>query len=115
MTDPFAFAKRVLRHASLEWPERTAAIKKAYRGINKYECAYCNQLYPRKKVEVNHINPVMPVDKPNITMDQYVLNLFCEATGFEVLCINCHKSLTKIQGELRKSYKKTPKKKLKIN
>lgn len=108
--DPFTFAKKALRKASLEWPERTKAIKRAYRGINRYECAECKSCFQRKLIEINHINPVHPIDKAQITMDEYVLNLFCEADGFNVLCIPCHKSLTMVQSELRKLKRKKRKK-----
>ena len=60
----------------------------------EYQCANCKQKYPRKKVEVDHIEPAGSLLDYEHLPD-FVRRLFCEPDGMQVLCIPCHREKTK--------------------
>lgn len=108
------FIRSALRRASVRWPPRTLALEQAFvsRKKNKktgrmakhYRCNKCKKLFVSKEVEVNHINPIVPVTGFD-TWDGLIERLFCEKEGLEVLCKPCHRAQTKEENEERKRYK----------
>lgn len=107
-----SFVKSALRSASQRWPPKYEVLNAAKRGkkINSktgrlaehYECNACREQFPAKEVQVNHITPVVPVSGFD-SWDGVVERMFCEKSGLEVLCIPCHKQVTKEENEQRKS------------
>lgn len=89
---------------SVRWPPRYQCLNAAKRGkkINPssgrlaehYECNRCHQHFPAKEVEVNHIQPVVPISGWT-SWDETIERMFCEAPGLEVCCKVCHKLITK--------------------
>lgn len=87
---------------SVRWPPRKQAellVRRKYVGPNKrqkweYQCAKCGQWYPRKEVEVDHIEPCGSL-KNYQDLATFVRRLFCETDGFQVLCKkSCHRKKT---------------------
>ena len=109
-----SFVKSGLRSASQKWPPKYKVLSGAYVGtqINAasgryakhYLCARCENKFPAKLVEVNHIIPVVPVTGFD-SWDGVIKRLFCEESGLEVLCKPCHKEVTKGENEERKANK----------
>lgn len=59
-----------------------------------YECKKCQELFKQKEVQVDHIEPVVPIgtEEKEMTVDEYV-----ERAVFgkvQVLCRPCHKNKT---------------------
>jgi len=119
-----------LRRISQVWPGKNLGRKKAERKVHngyfkngnpkyitKFECNGCKNLFNREETEMNHVDPVVKesgFEDWNNHMDR----LFCGSTGYECLCINCHKSETKKQNILRRMIKKgltTKKKSVRIS
>jgi hypothetical protein len=106
-----SFIKSALRSASQRWPPRYSVLSKAKLGkrINPktgrlaehYLCAACKEAFPAKDVQVNHVTPVVPVTGFD-DWNGVISRLFCEEDGLEVLCIPCHKTITKSENEERK-------------
>lgn len=106
-----SFIKSALRSASQRWPPKYTVLSKAKTGkkINSktgrlaehYLCAACKEAFPAKDVQVNHKFPVIPVSGFD-SWDDVIKRLFCEEDGLEVLCIPCHKAITKQENEERK-------------
>ena len=104
--------KGALRNASQKWPPRYSVLSKACLGqrINPksgrmakfYKCNKCLKAFVGKDVQVNHIQPVIPVSGFD-SWDGVVERMFCEEQGLEVLCIPCHKQVTKQENDERKS------------
>lgn len=101
-------------------PERRAAVKAAMVGKDLIRCAKCKKVMSAKaKVkkrylfQVDHINPVVPVDKLSPTLektpgpldscgwDVYLRELMYGA--LQVLCIPCHSKKTKAENNERKN------------
>lgn len=107
----FAFVKGGLRSISQRWPPKYRVLSAAFTGskINPasgrlakhYRCNMCRADFPLKQVQVNHILPVIPVTG-FVSWDDLISRLFCEEDGLEVLCVPCHKIITKHENEERK-------------
>jgi len=106
-----SFVKGGLRSISQRWPPKYRVLSRAKVGsrVNPesgrvatfYKCANCQNEFTLKNVEVNHIQPVIPITGFD-SWDETINRLFCEEDGLEVLCKPCHKSLTKQENEQRK-------------
>lgn len=107
-----SFVKGGLRSASQRWPPKYTTLAEACVGtfINPksgrlakhYKCNKCGNAFPQKDVEVNHIEPVVPVSGFD-SWDGVVERMFCEKDKLEVLCKPCHKSLTQQENQERKN------------
>lgn len=95
--DPFKWIKKPIERASIQWPPRRAALKKASRLSQlkdkrvKYErqCNHCKKWFKTKDVQVDHIVPKGKYDEDSFKV--WLGRLLCPTTGFQVLCIPCHK------------------------
>lgn len=106
-----SFVKSTLRSGSQRWPPKYTVLADAFTGskINPksgrlakhYQCARCLQDFVAKDVQVNHKTPVVPVSGFD-SWDGVVERMFCEKEGLEVVCIPCHKVITKQENEERK-------------
>lgn len=109
-----SFIKSALRTASVRWPPRYETLAAAYvdRMVNPatgrlakfYKCNRCENLFVQKEVEVNHKIPVVPTSGFS-SWDETVERMFCEAEGLEVVCVPCHKGITKLENAERKKEK----------
>ena len=114
------FVRWTLRKASFRWPPRGEAMKAARVGRGLYLCAICKQTFKNKEVKLDHIEPVVPlcsmragvegdVIDPTFNVHSFVLRLFCEAGGFQVLCTSCHDVKTKGENDVRRESKRRAK------
>lgn len=105
----FGFLRSALRLASQKWPPRIEAknaARRPYVGPNKrqkweYRCDECSLWKQGTEVEVDHIEPCGQL-KEYDELPGFVRRLFCEASGFRVLCKSCHKLLTSCQQPKKK-------------
>jgi len=99
-----SFITSALRSASRRWPPKYETLKEAFvdRIINKktgklaahYKCAKCQQLFPAKDVQVDHVNPVVDPATGFVSWDVYIDRMFCDSVNLQVLCTDCHKTKT---------------------
>lgn len=109
-----SFIKSTLRTGSIKWPPRYETLNDAFVGsktnaktgrqAKHYKCNRCQCDFPLKEVQVNHIDPVVPVEGFT-TWDDIIHRMYCEKDKLEVLCIPCHKEVTQEENILRKTYK----------
>ena len=64
--------------------------EKGIRGGKLYICNKCGLTFPLKEIDVDHIEPVVPVDRPIKDWNEYIERLFCDSTNLQVLCKRCH-------------------------
>lgn len=112
-----------LRRLSYRWPARSAAFRRAavteaeYRrhpGIknlskrirNFYCCQLCKLIFDRKHVSADHLYPVIDPKRGFRGWDEYIPRLFCDESGFQILCSDCHDEKTTRERQLRKQYKR---------
>lgn len=104
-----SFIRSAVRSASRRWPEKTTALRAARRSRGIYECAMCHNLFKPKEIELDHKVPIVDPNQGFTTWDDYLMNLFCKAEDYQVLCITCHAAKTMTEGNIRvdKSKKKS--------
>lgn len=106
--------KEVLKKARVELPP---ALKKdgepGKKNQVRYTCAICGQLFSQKNVQVDHIEPVVPLWKKESAMsyDDIVRGVFCKLDNLQVICStpmkrnngmpSCHKIKTDEENYVR--------------
>ena len=81
--------KEVLKKARVELPP---ALKKdgepGKKNQVRYTCAICSGLFSQKNVQVDHIEPVVPLWQKESTMsyDNIVRGVFCSLDNLQVIC-----------------------------
>lgn len=112
-----SFVINNLRRVSYKWQPRNEALAKARaaqlvkrgRLVWHYNCVLCpvEQLYSRKEVEIDHVVPVVDVDKGFTTWDDYIDRMYCDVDGYQILCLKHHDEKTALenQGRVRKRRK----------
>lgn len=73
----------------------------------RYTCAECGEMFMRKNIAVDHISPVIPVDKEFESWDKFIDRLFCDEDNLQVLCSYKLKDKDKFGGEPSCHHKKT--------
>lgn len=112
-----SFIKSALRAASRKWPPKWEALKKACVGkkLNKatgklifhYKCNGCTRLFKAADVQVDHIEPVVDIDRGFRGWDEYIDRMFCETDHLQVLCKECHSIKTSNEKAARKNVSKS--------
>lgn len=100
-----AFITSVLRSGSRRWPPKYETLNEAKtekkinpktgRLAQHYLCAICNEQYPQKEVEVDHIEPVVDKATGFIDWNIFIERLFCSRDNLQLVCKSCHKIKTK--------------------
>ena len=94
----WGFIRSGLRQLSRRWPPLARhALNEARRKSQsenkrlKWEflCDHCGDWLPRKRVQVDHIEPCGSL-KSFADLSTFSERLFCEASGLRVLCVECH-------------------------
>jgi 5-methylcytosine-specific restriction endonuclease McrA len=93
----WSFIRSGLRQKSRFWKPITQckmAARRAYKGPLKrqkfeYLCNVCNNWFPEKKINIDHIKPAGSLrcaqDLPG-----FVERLFCEIENLQCICSTCH-------------------------
>lgn len=98
----WSFLRSGLRKMSQRWPPlaRLAleACKRESQSDNKrlkweYQCVDCSGWFPRKHVQVDHIEPCGSLRRFE-DIQGFVERLLCEPHGLRVLCEDCHNRRT---------------------
>lgn len=97
-----SFVIQILRRASYRWPPRSESKSAGRVGYGLYKCAACEKTFGPKEINLDHIAPVIPTDIGFTTWDEYINRLLCAASGFQILCRNCHSSKTVLENSKRK-------------
>jgi 5-methylcytosine-specific restriction endonuclease McrA len=100
----WSFIRSALRQKSRWWKPITECklqAKRAYKGTNKrqkfeYKCASCNNWFPEKQINVDHIKPAGSLNCAQ-DLPGFVERLFCEIDNLQVLCEKCHDVKTKLE------------------
>lgn len=99
-----------LRQVARYMPQKNIALElaknhtiKGVRGGSMYDCAICKKPFPLKDVQVDHIEPVVPIDREIKDWNEYIQRLFCGVENLQVLCKDHHKQKTLIENEARRA------------
>ena len=98
--------RKAIRRLSSKWPPRYAAKVDRRIERGKYRCDKCKEIFRDKEIQIDHIEPVVAVTG-FVDWNHYINRLFCEESGFQILCLSCHKEKTLAENETRRNNKKT--------
>lgn len=89
-----------LNKARVELPPKT--LKNGSLGKKnqvKFKCAHCSDLFSKKNVQVDHIDPVIPVflEQNDLTISEIAERIWCDISNLQVLCSTKIKDLPKGQ------------------
>ncbi len=122
------FVRETLRRASFRWPPRGEAVRLA-RTTRKpnpatgklcwhVRCAICGKEMLEREGRVDHVEPVVPVSSmqqspgnqgtggSSLNLGSYVLRMFPEVSGFQVVCSECHDIKTRSENDARRISRK---------
>jgi hypothetical protein len=74
----------------------------------EYQCECCKNWVDSKNVQVDHIEPVVPINIPAkyLPFEVLQLRLFCSIGNLQCLCKDCHKTKSLEENRLRREWKK---------
>tara|TARA_R110000851_G_scaffold162325_3_gene306024 strand:- start:12662 stop:13054 length:393 start_codon:yes stop_codon:yes gene_type:complete len=100
------------------YPVKYDALKLAFvkDGINPktgrkcklHKCAECKELFPASSMQIDHIEPVVPLegfDNPvflGYDWNEYIQRLFCDVKNFQAVCKPCHKMKSAEERKMRR-------------
>lgn len=79
-----------LRRLWLMSKPRQEALRAGRVSRGRYRCADCQAVFPRKAVQVDHIDEIGTWT----SWDVYIDRLFCDVSNLQLLCVPCHKAKT---------------------
>ena len=117
-----------LRRLSFTYSPRNNAKSRQKVGPATFACEHCNiwiyegsrnidtqldklELKPpngiiKGKTNMDHKEPVVPLEsfkRGSWDWDQFINRMFCEESGYQLLCSSCHKVKTQKEDEIRKN------------
>ena len=77
------------------------------RGGKMFVCDSCHNAFPQKEVNVDHIEPVIPIglSMSDLPFDIILKRMWCEEHNLQVLCKTCHDSKTAVENAMRKAHR----------
>lgn len=72
-----------------------------------YRCEECKEAH--EKIEIDHVEPVVPVVDGFTTWDTYIFSKFVGPEKLRGLCRACHSTKTKAENKKRREIKKAAK------
>lgn len=90
-----------LRRISFMWPHRGQALKNARVGRGQYQCNICKGIFKNKEIVLDHVDPIVPVEGWD-NWDGVLNRMFCDVSGFQVICKADHDLKTEKEDKKRK-------------
>lgn len=75
--------------------------EKGPRGGALFICNHCGLCFKGIDIEVDHIEPVVPINQEGMDWNTYIARLFCDISNLQVLCKECHRIKTNRENEER--------------
>lgn len=97
---------------ALNFKERSIVEgKKGKRGGKIGECAVCKKHFPYYKLNIDHKDPIVPLEMPGKVMAFIMLynRTFCDESNLQVICKECHDKKSKKEMGQRVKWRKKKK------
>jgi 5-methylcytosine-specific restriction endonuclease McrA len=74
------------------------------RGGKYYTCAICGKAFPPSNVQVDHVDPVIPVDRAatDMSWDELINRVFTTEDNLQVICKPDHKKKSALENKERR-------------
>ena len=108
-----AFSRSSLRKEVLEKAKTPYIDLSRPRVKNWFQCNICKNCFAGYQMQIDHIIPIVPVNKGLTEMKIYDLieRTFCNIDNLQASCLDCHKAKSKEENKLRREYRKKRKEK----
>lgn len=105
--------QEVLKEHRQEHPQYNKDGSLAKKPAVRYPCVECKDIHMGKNIQVDHIEPVIPLNIPakHISLDIIIDRLFCDKNNLQILCKDCHKVKSKEENKIRDEWKSDTKEK----
>lgn len=105
--------RRVFSRSTLRQEALLKVIIKEHHDISRPRvkkwgaCLACKQPTPLYLMQVDHVSPVIPVDKSLDTMswDELIDRIWCDLSNLEPLCPDCHYAKSSLESKERRKNK----------
>lgn len=109
--------RRVFSRSELRKRILDASVVKDYNDPSRKRvtrwgrCAECKKLEPAYLLEVDHLEPIIPVGQTleDMEWDQVIDGIWCDERKLQALCEICHAKKTQIENAERRRLKKEKK------
>lgn len=111
-----SFIMSALRGASQKWGPKWECINEAFvgKGTNPktgrpcklHRCSSCGGTFPKGQMRADHINPVIDPATGFDSWDEVVGRMFVEKSGYQAVCVPCHKTKTGEERAVRERAKR---------
>lgn len=102
------FSRSELRKQALD-ASRIEYFDPERKRVTKWSrCPICVQPTPTYLMEVDHQEPIVPLDSSldRMSWDEVVNRIWCELQNLKAICKDCHKAKTKEESKKRRQNKK---------
>lgn len=103
------FVINLLRRHSYTWYAFSIAKVRARVARGQYLCAECDEVFGPKLIELDHIDPVVPVMGWD-NLEAYVGRHLVRPEQLQVLCKPCHHAKSALEGVQRRAFREAKKK-----
>lgn len=103
------FSRSDLRKQVLELSALKGFLDARRPRVKKWSrCQRCLEIVPQYLMEVDHVEPVVPVGSSlsDMTVDRLIDNIWCTKSNLQVICKVCHKIKTLAEAKERRMLKK---------
>lgn len=103
------FSRSDLRRAAIEEAIIEGYFDKTRLRVKKWgKCAGCSYPTPKSYLVVDHIEPIIPLDKSleEMSWDEVINRIWCNGSNLQALCESCHDVKTKEENRKRRIRKK---------
>lgn len=103
------FSRSELRRSVIDAAEIKGHTDPTRPRVTKWaKCANCKELHPKYLMQVDHKEPLVPIDKSleEMTWDEVVSRTWCDVKNLDTLCKPCHRTKTLAEGKERRRLRK---------
>lgn len=104
-----AFSRSELRKSILEKAFVKEHQDPSRKRVTRWgKCADCGKIEAAYQLEIDHIEPVVPLDQSfdEMSLDEVADRLWCDQSQLQAICKNCHKAKSLLEARERRRIKK---------
>ncbi len=94
-----------------EVPVEVRAARPKVKDENWVRCPLCKEYTNMSSMQVDHVDPVIPVTSSLVEMDllDVINRIWCDPSNLQATCKKCHAPKTKLENDTRRANKKAKK------
>jgi hypothetical protein len=100
--DKVDWLKKAIRRVSYKFPPRYRVKVEARVSRGQYRCNICKGVFPNSEIQLDHVEPVVNPETGFMDWNDYILRMFPDASGFQVVCRDCHNNKSAAENSVRR-------------